>query len=139
MPLPQLETVSVLPGRIRWRVPLIRGTPALAEELADELRGLDDVTAVTANATTGGVLVQFDEYRAIESVVAEVTVRVRLLAARPRPAETAGPPREPIGHDLDGHWLRNTLVAGAGFAVLSAASGTLGSVALWVGAATAIV
>src|SRR3954463_2697861 len=80
MPLPQLETVSVLPGRIRWRVPLIRGTPALAEELADELRGLDDVTAVTANATTGGVLVQFDEHRPIESVVAGATVRGRLLA-----------------------------------------------------------
>jgi ATP-binding cassette, subfamily B, bacterial len=141
MPLPELEAVSVLPGRIRWRVPLIRATPALAEELADDLRGLDAVTAVTANATTGGVLVQFHEHRPIESVVAEVTVRVRLLAARPRPAETTGHPREPIGHDSDsdGHWLRNTLVAGAGFAFLSAASGTLGSIALWVGAATAIV
>ncbi|HEY4641545.1 MAG TPA: ATP-binding cassette domain-containing protein [Thermoanaerobaculia bacterium] len=139
MPLPQLETVSVLPGRIRWRVPLIRGTPALAEELADELRGLDDVTAVTANATTGGVLVQFDEHRPIESVVAEVTVRVRLLAVRPRPAEQAEhAPREPAHHDFDGRWLRNTLVAGAGFAILSSVSGTLGSIALWTGAAAAI-
>src|SRR3954447_14653894 len=111
MPLPQLETVSVLPGRIRSRVPLIRGTPALAEELADDLRGLDAVTAVTANATTGGVLVQFHEHRPIESVVAEVTVRGRLRPAPPRPAETAGHPHEPVGHDSDGHWLRNTLVA----------------------------
>jgi len=136
MSLPQLEAVSVLPGRIRWRVPLIRGTPALADELAEELRGLDDVTAVTANATTGGVLVQFDEHRPIETVVAEVTVRVRLLAVRgPRPAEPAERPRE---HDVDGHWLRNTLVAGAGFAILSSVSGTFGSIALGVGAAAAI-
>ena len=56
MPLPQLEAVSVLPGRIRWRVPFIRAAPALAEALADEPRGLEDVTAVTANPTTGGVL-----------------------------------------------------------------------------------
>src|SRR5262245_7814847 len=124
----QLEAVSVLPGRIRWRVPLIRDTPALAQELADDLRGLDDVTAVTANATTGGVLVQFHEHRPIESVVAEVTVRVRLLSARPRPAETADPSREPVCPDLDGRWLRNALVAGAGFAVLSAVSGTLGKI-----------
>ena len=137
----QLEAVSILPGRIRIRVPLIRDTPALAEELADELRGLDDVTAVTANATTGGVLVQFHEHRPIESVVAEVTVRVRLLAARePRPF-TPREPRiaEPVLPDFDGRWLRNAMVATAGFAVLSWASSTLGSIALGLGAAAAIV
>jgi ATP-binding cassette, subfamily B, bacterial len=135
----QLEAVSVLPGRIRWRVPLIRDTPALAAELADDLRALDDVTAVTADPMTGGILVQFHEHRPIERVVAEVTVRVRLMAARdPRPAEKVHS-REPGLPDLDGHWLRNALVASAGFAVLSAASSTLASIALGVGAAAAIV
>ena len=135
----QLEAVSVLPGRIRWRVPLIRGTPALAEELAGELRGLDSVTAVTANPTTGGVLVQFHEERPIETVVAEVTVRVRLLAVRgPRPVDAANPPRQPRDHDVDGRWLRNALVAGAGLAVISAGSSMLGSIVLGLGAAAAI-
>src|ERR1041385_4540033 len=136
MTLPQLEAVSVLPGRIRWRVPLIRDTPALAEELAEELRGLDDVTAVITNATTGGVLVQFHEHRPIESVVAEVTVRVRLVAARPRNS-SGGQAPSPVPHS-DGHWLRNTIVASAGFAILSSVSGTLGSIAIGVGAAAAI-
>jgi ATP-binding cassette, subfamily B, bacterial len=137
-----LDAVSVLPGRIRWRVPLIRGTPALAEELAVELRVLADVTAVTANATTGGVLVQFHEHRSIESVVAEVTARVELMAVRPR-TTTEWEPRQPRsdGDGLwgDGRWLRNAVIATAGSAALSAVSSTLGSLVLWTGAAAAIV
>jgi ATP-binding cassette subfamily B protein len=135
----ELEAVSILPGRIRWRVPLIRHTPALAEELAVELRVLAGVTEVTTNTTTGGVLVQFHELRSIESVVAEVTVRVELMALRPPTfTERAEIPREPP-RDGDGRWLRNAVLATAGFAAASAVSSTLGSIVLWAGAAAAIV
>jgi ATP-binding cassette subfamily B protein len=135
----ELEAVSILPGRIRWRVPLIRDTPALAEELAVELRVLAGVTEVMTSATTGGVLVQFHEHRAIESVVAEVTARVELLALRPpRFTEQSEPPRE-AHPEIDGRWLRNAVLATAGFAAASAISSTLGSLVLWAGAAAAVV
>ncbi|MEA2238269.1 MAG: ATP-binding cassette, subfamily bacterial [Thermoanaerobaculia bacterium] len=135
----QLDAVSILPGRIRWRVPLIRDTPALAEELAVELRVLPGVTDVTTNATTGGVLVEFHEHRSIESVVAEVTVCVESLALRPPTfTERSESPGEPV-LDIDGRWLRNAVLATAGFAAASAISSTLGSIMLWGGAAAAIV
>jgi ATP-binding cassette subfamily B protein len=139
----ELEAVSVLPGRIRWRVPLIRHTPALAEELAVELRVLTGVTEVTTNARSGGVLVQFHEHRSIESVVAEVTARVELMALRtPRFTERSESPGEPTdvagGAWGDGRWLRNAVLATAGVAAVSAVSSTLGSIVLWAGAAAAI-
>jgi ATP-binding cassette subfamily B protein len=130
----ELNAVSILPGRIRWRVPAIRNTPALAEELCAELRTLVDVTEVTTNATTGGVLVQFHEHRSIESVVAEVTARVEWIAIRV-------PPVTPERNESpgDAKWLRNAVLATAGFAAASAVSSTLGSIVLWAGAAAAIV
>jgi ATP-binding cassette subfamily B protein len=135
----ELEAVSILPGRIRWRVPLIRHTPALAEELAVELRVLAGVTEVTTNAKSGGVLVQFHEHRSIESVVAEVTARVELMALRPpHITDWNESPHEPAP-DVDLRWLRNAVLASAGFAVVSAVSSTLGSIVLWAGAAAAIV
>jgi ATP-binding cassette, subfamily B, bacterial len=119
-------------------VPLIRDTPALAEELAVELRVLDDVTEVTANAVTAGVLVEFREHRPIESVVAEVTARVESFALRVvrfrKPEESSQSPATD-----GGRWLRDALLVTAGFAAVSAVSSTLGSIVLWGGAAAAVV
>ena len=81
-----IEAVSVLPGRVRWRVPLLRDAPSLAAELATELRAIPHVIDVTTNAATAGVLVLFDAQRSFDSVAEVVRERVQILAVRfPQP------------------------------------------------------
>jgi hypothetical protein len=63
--LPQLnvgpiQTAHVLPGRIRFRVPLVREDEEAAELLELRLPALDGVTGVRVDRTTGSVLVTHD-------------------------------------------------------------------------------
>lgn len=131
----EIEAVSVLPGRVRWRVPLLRGAPDLASELAIELRALPDVIDVTANATTAGLLVCFEAQRSFDSVAEVVRERVRILSVR-FPRATISTESEPAG---ESRTLRNLVAAGAGIAAVSALSTTLGSIVLWSGAAAAVI
>lgn len=134
----EIEAVSVLPGRVRWRVPQLRDAPALAAELAIELRALPDVIDVTTNAKTAGLLVCFEAQRSFDSVAEVVRERVQVLSVRfPRPPRaTISTESEPTN---ESRMLRNLVVAGAGMAAVSAISGTLGSIVLWGGAAAAVI
>jgi hypothetical protein len=51
--------LHVLDGRLRIKLPQVKGTPQRALAVEQLLRGLDGVTAVTANPITGNVLVLF--------------------------------------------------------------------------------
>jgi hypothetical protein len=51
--------VHVLDGRLRIKLPQVKGAPQRALAVQQLLRGLDGVTDVTANPTTGNVLVLF--------------------------------------------------------------------------------
>lgn len=47
-------------GRIRIRVPEVKGSPAMADEMENQLAKLEGVAHVKANLLTGSVLVLFD-------------------------------------------------------------------------------
>jgi hypothetical protein len=51
--------LHVLDGRVRIKLPQVKGAPQRARAVEQLLRGLEGVTAVTANPITGNVLVLF--------------------------------------------------------------------------------
>jgi copper chaperone CopZ len=51
--------LHILDGRLRIKLPQVKGAPQRALAVEQLLRGLDGVTEVTANLTTGNVLVLF--------------------------------------------------------------------------------
>jgi len=51
--------LHVLDGRVRIKLPQVKGAPPRALAVEQLLRGLDGVTDVTANPLTGNVLVGF--------------------------------------------------------------------------------
>ena len=52
--------VHALNGRLRIKVPEVKGLPIKAVELEGALRNIDGITSVRANPTTGNVLVLYD-------------------------------------------------------------------------------
>ena len=54
------EDCHILDGRIRIKVPEVKGSPAMASELESQLAKLNGVSHVKANPLTGYVLVLFD-------------------------------------------------------------------------------
>jgi len=61
---PVVIAVSLtVPGRVRVRLPVLRGAPALAHAVESRLAGHAAVHSVTTNALTGSVLVRFDPRR----------------------------------------------------------------------------
>jgi len=55
-----IELRHALPGRVRLRVPGIKGEPGLAREIQKQLAGLKVVRKVEVSAITGSVLVIYD-------------------------------------------------------------------------------
>ena len=52
--------VHQLPGRLRVRLPITKGNPALAEKLASRIHALEGITSVAANPVTGSLLIRYD-------------------------------------------------------------------------------
>lgn len=55
--------VHAIDGRLRVRLPALRGNRRAAAELRRELRALPGVNTVTPNPLTGSVLVEYDSTR----------------------------------------------------------------------------
>ena len=62
-PDPQAVIASQTPGRVRIRLPAVRGSPPAAAAIAGRLERLAGVQQASANALTGSVLVRFDPHR----------------------------------------------------------------------------
>lgn len=54
------EDRPILNGRIRIKVPEVKGSPAIAGTMESQLAQLEGVAHVKANLLTGDVLVRFD-------------------------------------------------------------------------------
>jgi P-type Ca2+ transporter type 2C len=54
------ELLSALPGRVRCKIPALYRSPAFKQHIEQRLAGHDQITAVSANALTGSVLILFD-------------------------------------------------------------------------------
>jgi hypothetical protein len=59
--LPSVEVVSIVAGRVRLRVHGLRDNAARADAIAATIGALPGVTSAKANATTGTLLVRFDQ------------------------------------------------------------------------------
>jgi hypothetical protein len=66
-----------VPGRIRIKVPAIKGKPFYAQELEEKLKAISGVYIVSVNSRTGSILAYYDErstdVRAITDEVSKET------------------------------------------------------------------
>jgi hypothetical protein len=90
-----IETVHLLPGRVRFRAPILVGRRGPAEELRKRLAKLDGVNAVEVSPLSGSVLVRF----APERIKPEMPMGavIRLLGLE---KDIQCPPRARIGEGI---------------------------------------
>jgi hypothetical protein len=85
--------IHAIDGRVRVRVPAVRGSSSMADAVTARLRTLEGVDRVHANPTTGSVVVHYTRgARSPEAILAALGVDVS-LASRPGgvgPARGAG-------------------------------------------------
>jgi hypothetical protein len=56
-----MAPLSILPGRIRWEIPLLTGRAECCRYLEERVMTIQGVLDVSANQRTGRILIQFDE------------------------------------------------------------------------------
>lgn len=71
-----LETVHLMPGRVRFRIPSLQGKNALAVQLAEQLDSLGAVDRAEANPVTGTVLIYYREDRVAPILVMGTVIRL---------------------------------------------------------------
>ncbi|MFZ2447756.1 MAG: HMA2 domain-containing protein [Syntrophobacteraceae bacterium] len=64
-----------VPGRIRIKIPGIKGNPIHARELEEKLKVIPGVRLVSVNSLTGSVLAYYDERGTNAGVIADVVSR----------------------------------------------------------------
>ena len=64
-----LEVLHALPGRLRLRIPSLKGRARAAETFVVQMKSLSGIESVTVNATLGTALVQYDAARLTPSLV----------------------------------------------------------------------
>ena len=64
-----LEVVHALPGRLRLRIPSLKGRSRALVEFATSLKRLDGIASVSTNATLGTALVVYDAKKLSASIV----------------------------------------------------------------------
>lgn len=72
-----IKTRHVLPGRIRFQIPLLAGQEKTVSDLTQQLKKIDGIHKVHCNAVTGSVLLYFDDTRLQPELL--FTVLIRLL------------------------------------------------------------
>jgi hypothetical protein len=82
---------SAIPGRVRLTLRELRGAPGLASAAEDALRELPGVRRVSANTTTGRILVEYDPARLTLGQVRSA-LEAGLLYAAPGSCSQAGRP-----------------------------------------------
>jgi hypothetical protein len=93
-----IQIVHHLPGRVRVKLPRLKGNTSLAGEVERALAALQGVCHVETSTTTGSVLVLY-EPRLLTSLDLEAVGALRELA------HTLGLPFEDGDMDLFQHWV----------------------------------
>lgn len=94
-PAVALELVHVLPGRLRARLPLLRGDRELAAQVEARVAELEGVHAVVADPRSGSVLVHFADGLEVRR---ELVQTLRELVRQRQAAEaSAAPPADQQG------------------------------------------
>ena len=77
--------MHVLEGRLRIKVPEVKGSPERAQQIERQLRLIEGIDDVTANPVTGSVLIFYDRQRTAMGDIAE-TLQTWGYLSRPVPA-----------------------------------------------------
>jgi Ca2+-transporting ATPase len=100
-----------VPGRVRARLSLLRGAPALAHAVETRLAGHAAVHSVTTNAITGSVLVRFDANRlGVRQLLATIGRETAAARAGRNGHRDAA---EPAWHALEAHDVVDRLATSA--------------------------
>lgn len=94
--------VHALEGRLRVRVPSLKGSPERARQTEDFLRAAEGIDEVSVNPRTGSILILYDPQRTAESQILE-TLGVA------RQVEAAEPPSARVLERLAAGVLQSTL------------------------------
>lgn len=101
-----IQVVHFLPGRVRVKLPGLKGNTALARELQQTLAAIDGIQHVEVGLTTGSVLVLYDPGMAasftLESLHAEAVSSLMTLA------DALGLSLEDVDMDELQRWLHAT-------------------------------
>jgi hypothetical protein len=64
--------IHALDGRLRIKAPKVKGSPARALEVESRLRQVDGIDHVTANPTTGNILILYNSCRIAQQEVLDI-------------------------------------------------------------------
>jgi hypothetical protein len=90
-----LETVHVLPGRMRLRVPALAGDARLGEDVAKRLQRLEGIASATISSVTGSLLITFDPQQVEPEILLAAVIRLLGLEEQLERA-----PRSRLGHEI---------------------------------------
>jgi copper chaperone CopZ len=91
-----IETVHLLPGRVRYRIPLLLHNPEVQAEIESRIPSIEGITGVEASTVSGSVLVRFDPQRIDYAVI--LTALAKVLGLEEELSKT---PRGRIGEELE--------------------------------------
>lgn len=101
-----MAPLSIVPGRVRFESPRLRGQAGACSALEGRIAGLEGVLAASVNHRTGRVLVRFDEgcidrLSLMDSITAlEESCAAERQTFPPPVAEAAQPSRALLAHAL---------------------------------------
>jgi len=96
----QIHVAHAIPGRIRLKIDRLKGDATLAQTMRERVRSLPGVQHVETNATTGSLLVLYDEGVAGWSEHQRPLVQTVASMWGLRPDEV----RRHLAHPSNGHW-----------------------------------
>lgn len=64
----------VTPGRLRIKIPMVKGSQDTAQQVEQILRGVEGINSVTANPLTGNALVLFDSESLAHTDVIDILI-----------------------------------------------------------------
>jgi hypothetical protein len=102
-----VEYLHALEGRLRVKVPEVKGVPTKAREIERQFGALRPIDRISANPVTGNVLIYYDARMTSTGEIVDALFAVGYLAARTSPASPSRPPAA-VGVDWGGLALRAT-------------------------------
>jgi copper chaperone CopZ len=92
------DYVHALNGRLRIKVAEVKGRPQVARFVEEQLRSLAGITEVTANPTTGNVLVLYEPARVTQQDVVRALHALGCLRRVPRIERPTARRNAIVGH-----------------------------------------
>ncbi|MGQ9921563.1 MAG: HMA2 domain-containing protein [Desulfobacca sp.] len=98
------DYLHALDGRIRIKVPVIKGSPARAGELEREVQWHPGIHSIRANPTTGNVLIYYDTQQTAQTAILQTLYELGYLQQTPAQGLMAATPSS------DGNSLMNVVL-----------------------------